>query len=301
MREKNNMALTLLEKQDWKGAQQLFRYNAKKHPCYQTYNNYGYYLVTEGMLCKNGQTQSALNLGINYLVKALDIKLTVTSICALVKAIEYKTRTVKPTEKTILYEYACKLLEKGIETEYSHKMQYNLLRFQYLLNPQNKKMLDQVRSLVNNFTSSESVLLYLGILGKNTLQNEGNECIAKYSEYIDDVELLMFYAKTEQYEKGYCLCEKVYKNFSMDKFISSAIIECCVNTKHFEDVLFYSREVMRASGKNKDLNEKLTSKILSNLSSSTNYRKTIINSYFCVPPYLDQCCYFGCALHGTPW
>ena len=301
MQEINNLALTLLDKQDWKGAQQLFRYNAKKHPCYQTYNNYGYYLITEGMLCKNGQTQNALKLGIKFLVKALDIKFTVTSICALVKALEYQIRIAKPSEKSNLYEYACQLLEKGIEIEYSYEMQYNLLRFQYLLNYQNEKMLDQVRSLANNFTSSESVLLYFGGLGKNTLQNEGNECIAKYSEYIDDVELLMFYAKTEQYEKGYCLCEKVYKNFSMDKFTLSAIIECCVNTEHLEDVLFYSQEIMSTSGKNKDLNEKLPSKIFSNLSSSTNYRRMIINSYFSVPPYLDQCCYFGCALHGTPW
>lgn len=293
--------MCFLDAQDWQHAQQLLRENTKKHPCYQTYNNYGYYLITEGVLCKNGKTKNALKLGTKYLIRALNIKRTVISICAMVKSLEYQIRAVKPVERNLLYQKAYKLLEEGLKIEYSDEMQYNLLRYQYLLNPNDEKNIEQIGALINNFVTFESVSLYLGAICSRKLRDEGNDCIAKYGEYIDDVDLLMFYAKTEQYKEGYCLCEKVFKNFSIDKFISSAIIECCVNTKHFDEATFYSYEIMRMRGNIEFSVGKLSSKNFINLFSSSNYRKMLINSYLCVSPYLDRCCYFGCTTHGTAW
>ena len=298
---KNHMALCLLDSQDWQHAQQILRENAKKHPCYQTYNNYGYYLITEGILCKNGKTKNALKLGTKYIIKALNIKRTVISVCAMVKSLEYQIRDAKPVERNLLYQKAYKLLEEGLEIEYSDEMQYNLLRYQYLLNPSDEKNIEQIEALINNFVTFESVSLYFGAISSRKLRDKGDDCIAKYGKYIDEVDLLMFYAKTKQYKEGFCLCEKVFKNYSMDKFISSAIIECCVNTNHFDEATLYSDEIMRMNDNSEFYVGKLPLKNSINLFSSSNYRKMIIDSYLCVSPYLDRCCYFGCTTHGIVW
>ena len=298
----NGKALDNLSSQHWMNAQKLFFMNMKKHPSHQTYNNLGYYLISEGLICKNGKTRNALKHGMKYLFKASKMETSVINMCAIVKAIDYQLRTAKEDEKSPLYAYACSCLKKAISIECSNTLQYNYLRFSYLLEPHNENILLEIRNLVHKFTSVETVSLYLELLCDNFLIDEGLECIETYGDFLDEVDLLMFYAKFGLYEKGYVLCETICNVYNIDARIASAIIECCVNTFHLQEAKKYAEQIEEMEKEKQHINkENWCQYAFGNTESSTNYRKIKIAEYKYIPPVIDRCCYFGCNLHDIHW
>ena len=301
-RKINDVALMFLQEHNFLQAQKMFYINKKNNPCHQTYNNLGYYLITEGMLCSNGRIRNALEIGSRYIMEASKMDITVTNLCALVKTIDYRINRIKRCKnKKQLYENACILLKRAIDIEYSDELQYNYLRFCYLLNPSDKQILSQTRTLVLNYTSIESVSLYFEILRAYGNTIEGNRCTDMFGEYIDDVDILMYYAKTEQYEKAIPLCDKVFSQYSVDAFVASAIIECSIGINYFEKAQEFSRKIALMKSDCEYAISGISNKILTNLHSSSSYRREKINLYTSIPPYLDQCCYFGCTMHDTRW
>ena len=67
-KEINQKAMDALRRQNFAEAQHLFFENAKRNPSHKTYNNLGYYLISEGLECKGGKVRNALKLGIKYLI-----------------------------------------------------------------------------------------------------------------------------------------------------------------------------------------------------------------------------------------
>ena len=130
-KEINETALDLLSKQDFTNAQNLFFKNAKENPSHETYNNLGYYLVSEGLICKNGTFRNAYKLGIKYLLKAANLKDSVVNLCALAKAIDYELRIVPKSRKEALYQQSYKYLNKAIEIEFSDELKYNCVRLMF--------------------------------------------------------------------------------------------------------------------------------------------------------------------------
>ena len=82
----NERALKCLIEGNFEEAQKLFFENAKKNPSHETYNNLGNFLIDEGLLCKNGRVRNAQKLGVKYLFKALEIRRTFITLCALAKS-----------------------------------------------------------------------------------------------------------------------------------------------------------------------------------------------------------------------
>ena len=296
----NQKALASLSKQKWKTAQQLFYYNAKKNPSHETYNNLGYFLITEGLLCKNGKTRNALKLGMHYLLKAHQFSTSAINSCAIVKAIDYQLQIATKNEKNDLCIRACNHLKSALLIENSFEIQYNMLRFLYFRDCQNEEIIVQARELVEKFTCVESVNLYFELLSANHLCNRGLECIEKYGDFLDEATLLMFYAKCGLFEKGYDLCELVCRVYSLDEFISAAIIECCIATNHFIEAQKYT-EVIKIFNNNANHFHKKNERtsMLYNLLNSTDYRRKILDSYHPSPPLIESCCYFGCKMHHT--
>ena len=89
--EINHKAMTELCNQNFVGAQKLLFENAKKNPCHETFNNLGYFLCTEGLFNNNDdRIRSADVLGMKYLIKAVNIKLSVKKLCAVATAIDLR-------------------------------------------------------------------------------------------------------------------------------------------------------------------------------------------------------------------
>lgn len=302
MKEKeiNINALNLLENQEWSKAQKLFFYNVKINPSYQTYNNLGFYLVSEGIQCKNGKTRNATKQGIKYIVKSMELKATSINLFSMVKAIDYQLRDCTADKKTF-YKCACDYLEKALKLKYSDILQYNYLRFLYLLDPNSKGIVDEVRSLVNNLVSVETVSLYLEILRIYSLKQEGIRCIEKYNDILDEADLLISYAKFGLYEKGYEVCDSVMAMYSMDQFIASAVIECCLNTLNFEKAKEYSEQIKEIISNEKQSKKTKIIRAFEKIITSKDERTRILSNYSLVPPIIDSCCYFGCPIHKTEW
>ncbi|MBR2344096.1 MAG: hypothetical protein IKA64_07575 [Clostridia bacterium] len=302
-KEINEKALLCLERQNWREAQRLLFFNAKRSPSHQTYNNLGYYLITEGLECSNGKVRNALKLGVKYLKKAAELGTTVLNINALVEAVEYELRSADEKESGALYEYARSLTQKALSIEYSNELQYNFLRYSYLLNPCDGAILSQARALIKSFVCDSSVSLYLGLLLENGLSDEGLECIEKFSGLLDKADLLMLYTRLGLYNNGYELCKSVFEEYAIDKFLASAIMECSIATKHFEEAGRYAKQMIEQE---QEINrskkgEKHRDFIFHNSKEAADSRKSLIRSYKIIPPAINTCCYFGCPMHNTKW
>lgn len=293
--EINRQALDFLDKQEWLKAQILLFENAKKHPSYQTYNNLGYYLISEGLIRKNGKVRNALILGLNYLKKSANIKKTSINCFATIQSTDYLLRC-KKANKNELCKYVCESLKQSLSLEYSYEIHYNYLRFLYIWQPDNNEILYEIRRIVKNKAFEESVSLYFELTRRKGLIEEALEIIRKFPQYLDEIDLLMFYTKFEMYEKGYALCETVFNSYSLNEFIVSAMVQCCVFVKDFELAEKYSIEFLN----NSFLNKKSRSYIKTML-SSPNGRKKTISEYKHIPPAIIKCSYFGCPQHNTEW
>ncbi|MBE6537470.1 MAG: hypothetical protein E7673_05905 [Ruminococcaceae bacterium] len=293
--EINKQALNLLNKQDWFKAQTLFFENAKKHPSYQTYNNLGYYLISEGLTCKNGKVRNALNLGLNYLKKSANMKKTLVNCFATIDAIDHLLN-INKKNKNELCQYVCEYLKEMLSVEHSDKIHYNYLRFLYIWSPENDEIGDSIRNIVKDNPFSEAVSLYFELVLRKGMIKEALEIISNFPQYLDEIDLLMFYTKFEMYEQGYVLCEKVFNSYSLNEFIVSAMIQCCIAVENFELAKKYSDEFLKVG-----ISKRRSKRRFEPLISSTSRRKQYISEYKNVPPALNQCAYFGCPMHNTEW
>ncbi len=300
-KEINTKALLELSDGNLREAQLLFFENAKKHPSHQTYNNLGFYLITEGLMRKNGKTINALKLGTKYLKKSYEISRSAINIFAIVTSINYQLKFLKENEKKALYQEAYYYLTEANKYVNSDYTKYNLLRFLYLLRYDNKRCIEQSKHLVKNNTNDETVALYFNILCKNSLFTEGNLCIQKYGQFIKSDDLLVFYAKSKQYEKGVAISQEVIKDYEMTNSIIAAIIECYNNTNRVEELQAYINSINKENSIHPFLSNKALKLMLGNSAFSIDYRRKNIESHIFYLPYLDQCCYFGCSAHNTPW
>ena len=293
----NEKALSLLDEQRWSEAQALFFENAKKNPSHETYNNLGWYLISEGLTCKNGSVRNARKLGLKYLLKAFEMKKSSVNLCALAEANQYAIRGADKQKKQELYLQSYQYLDQAQRMDCSSELLYNFLRLAFLLEMEDESFLKNLRSVVKNLPCEETVSLYYEYLRKNDLLDEGLQCIKTYGELLDEVDLLMFYAKFGIYDRGYDLCETIRQSFVIDKYLASAIIECYINTGHFEEARIFAKETA-AKSKQRD---NWTSDVFADLDKSIPYRHTLISDYSPTPLYLQRCCYYGCTQHGTPW
>lgn len=300
-KEINQKAMDALRRQNFAEAQHLFFENAKRNPSHKTYNNLGYYLISEGLECKGGKVRNALKLGIKYLNKASEMDFSVTNVCSKVDAINLMLEDAKNEEKVALYQEAYDLLKKALEIDYSDELQHNMLRFSYLINPYNKENIEKAKQLTERNSSYEIVSLYFYMLLANSLVKEGNDCIEKFGHILDSADMLLFYAKTSQYEKGCALYKTVIEEFCIDEPIASAIVECLINSGNHEDAKTFTSTLKNEIKENQFLTQISLRIIEKNSPSSSEYRKNIINSFCDSSPYFTKCCYFGCEMHNNPW
>ena len=283
-KEINAKALNFLDKQEWKKAQDLFFKNAKENPSHQTYNNLGFFLIIEGLICSNGKVRNALKLGNKYLFKARQFKITTVNTLAIITSFDRMLRSEKE-DKALLYASACEVLKDSLKREYFVQIHYNLLRFLYLSQPQNKLLLEETEKLLNRFVCQESVFLNLCVLSQNNMIDKMKKQLSKHAELLDEYDRFAFYLKAQMYEEAYALCKNIYQSYEIDYFIRCAISECYIKT-----------------GRKKELTSiiKLTDDFYTK-NNVSGYREKVIKNYQFIPPILESCAYFGCDMHNVKW
>lgn len=297
----NEFALKLLYNHDWIGAQKLFFENAKKYPSHETFNNLGYFLITEGLSLKKGISKNAFRLGKKYLYKALSMRNSVINLSAITVSLNLSLARANSSKRAKICRKACIITKKALSIKYSNEMQYNYLRFLYIMNPKNPEVLPKMKILLDGFICEEAVSFYLELLRVNSIYDRGIILIKKYKNILDIADLLIFYTSLGKYEEGYLLCNDVYNQYALNDVLASSIIECCVNTGNYKIANEYAEKFLQDEIAIHSISKKVLTNILSNLNKSTKYRTDIITNYRCIPAFIDSCCYFGCIIHKTNW
>lgn len=297
----NKIALLALSEGDWERAQQLLFENAKKNPCHESFNNLGYFLITEGLLCKNGRTRNADKLGHSYLLRAAQLRESAKNYCALAKWLALELRVKRSEGKKELLVLSRAYLEKALVLSPSDETEYNLLRTLHWLGEDNSVVIERLRPLVQRMPCEESALLYLSLICQCGLLDEGMACIEQYATYLDQADVLMFYARFGLYEQGYALCEAVCRRFAPGPFLDAAIVECCVQVKQYDAVRTFIEQIKARVDRYCDYDVKgWRERVLDASTKWSAYRKKLILESFQFPhPFLDQCCYFDCPIHGN--
>lgn len=298
--ELNRDALDALKSRNWERAQELFFKNAKENPSYQTYNNLGFFLITEGFTYRSGEMRSAHKLGMKYLLKSSEIKETSVNFSAIAEACIYELRVAKDDEKESLYNNLYENLASALKLGYSNENFYNILKLSFIRGRVDSEILENAKRLFADFKNEDSASLLLSAFASHSLYDEGEAFIRNYGDLLSEIARLVFYAKLAHYEKGYPLCEAVIKKFSIGALEASAIIECCLNSGNSDKAIIYSDYIKENSYTSRSEKAEL-SPILNNIEDSSSYRKEIIQTKYSIPTFMHNCCYFGCDMHKTPY
>lgn len=290
--EINVKALENLRKQNFAEAQKLFFMNAKEHPSHNTYNNLGYYLLTEGIICKNGKTIGAYKTGRKYIMEAYTMGKSTVNMLAAIYAFELEANATTTKRRNEIY----RIMKNWIkEKEFlkSKEVLYSYLRICYLLGEYDVDEIQQIRALIQQFPNQETISLYLELLRINKFKEEGLQCIKKYGDIIDSFDRLLFEVDME-------ICSKdnhkeVVEEYYPERICVALIIQCLLQTGENVELLSYIESVR----KNEDA--KLPLKLFGFSKQSIDYRKRLISQYRNTPAFLTTCCYLGCKEHDTPW
>lgn len=302
----NQDALELLARQQWLEAQRLLFENARKNPSYQTHNNLGYFLITEGLTLKNGNARCAHKYGENYLLSAIKMRENPISYCALAVLTGYRLRRALITSKkksAELYKLQYKYFTRAEKLCPSDReIRYNRLRAYCLVFGADESALRKAKRLLQEFECEETVLLYVEILRILSKKAPALACIEKYRNYFSEWNLLMFYATCGMYEEGYSHCDAFFHEFGAEPGPAAALMECCIRTGHFKEAEWYAREITEYLQEiNDGIGSEWKNAVFRNLKKSTACRRTLLQNYREFPSMLTPCCYFGCTEHGTPW
>lgn len=300
--ETNQRALALLEAQEFMGAQTLFFENARKNPCHQTYNNLGYYLLTEGLQCKNGQVRNADRLGYSYLCRAAQLETSSINLSACAYAKVQQLDALNLDEAVMQQKEICALLEKASFLAQTDEGKYNALCARYFCDSSSVQLLEDLRTLIQTYITEESIALYLDLLRRHSLIDEGLSLLSLHEEAINDANKLLFFTSAKRYAEGYALCASVKEKFFMHPELIACIIECYVHAGTPQEVERYRRYFCKLQKDLPDIGQQISPCVLAEQSTeATCLRETILSNYQYTPSYAWPCGYFGCYTHNTPY
>lgn len=291
----NKKALIHLANQKWMSAQKMLFYNAHKNPSHETYNNLGFYLITEGLECKNGRVKSAKRLGLKYLVKARNIKRSSINSFAIALAYDYQIRNANDIEKEDLCNKVRFFFEEAFEYEKSNELHYNVLRMKYLTGVFDESILSESYSMLCENPSLENVILVLNLADANRERKLGEKILSKYGAMLDSDDKLLFCTKFEMYEEGYRFCLEVLDQFQVDEILLACILLCCTNTGKLQEAQYY----LDSNIKHIKTKEKLYFQNALKHRGLMDKIKESVANYQRIPPIISKCCFFDCPIHSN--
>lgn len=303
--EYNHAALEELSKGNFKKAQELFFENAKKNPCHGTYNNLGYYLCTEGLECKNGKVRNADILGMKYLLKAKQLRITSVNLSNIATAIHLRlgTEPKKGANPDTIYSFqnAYTCLKEAVLLHPSDETEYNMLRFLYLMDQDANTILRPLEKLITKILCQDSINFYLFLLCKASCFEKCFMVLNEYRYLLDEIDLLTYFCLCGKYEKGADLFDDIIcSKFYFEEEHSAMMLECLMRSdrkKQMDSFLdFVKRQEASLVYPSK---KEWISKIPKDQTKLLQYTNTVISRYRYVPQYRIPCGYFGCKEHET--
>jgi len=266
-------------------AQCAFFENARRYPSHETYNNIGYFLITEGFFYKSGSSRCGLSSGKKYLFEAASLRTSEKNTHAIIKALDYGRAGDNNREK--LLRQGISLLERALAVQYSDSLTYELIRYSYLLCPKDEGLSSRAQALIKDNPYPELISLYLEILRKNRMAKEGEEVIKKYNPTA--AEQLLFYSTVGDYSQGYELSGRVLAEGAVNAALASAIIECCLACGKRDEAIAFAGKIAKGED---TAGDSALSAALAVPANPSEERRNILESCINPPPALNIYCYF---------
>lgn len=302
--EINHKAMEALSEGEFLAAQKLFYENSKRFPSHETYHNLGYYLYSEGLESQNGKRRSGYQLGVHYLLKAEQLKITSVNQSALAEICERRRNFeychTGMNSPAICYE-GWQHLERAVKLRYTPEAEYNRLRFWYFYDWQNSGILEGAKRLLEKYRTEDSAEFMLQLL---CLHSDYRTCltlIPQYQDLLDELGLLTLYCQCGEFAAGVELVDAVDKKFSVHDSEVAMMAECLIRTGQDAraDKLRADRiEFLKANRYAQAANRKQKT---NQIFDSPEYRASQIQAYRYTPSFERMCSFFGCPMHGTPF
>ncbi|MBR2650835.1 MAG: hypothetical protein IKD45_04170 [Clostridia bacterium] len=289
----NKEAMEALEKGDFYGAQCLFRKAVEEAPTYQAYNNLGNFYISEGVCISNERGKSGARAGKQMLRKSIKIKKTPTALNNLAMA-EYKANNYSKALGHWLdsYELSC-----------NPSVLYNVAVI-YFLTEEYRKCADICEKIIDVIPLAKSLLtfavcMYDKAFIKDTIADE-----ARTMDFSEPIDKLYIYYFTEQYSEVISAHGELYSlgmtlpnddlPMLLDSYIKCGIREegiNAINAQYLDhDTSAYSAYYSRIK------------RNISKMARKPYFLKRALRKLKYYPEIIDdECGYFGCELHSTPW
>lgn len=287
----NNLkAMNALMRDDFEQAQENFRKECHISNSYQAYNNLGVFYIENGVLCKNGKIINGSGVGKRLLQKSL-------LICESSKAlnnlgyIEYDLGN---------YTKSLEFWERSYKLNQDVFVLYNIAVTLYMLGDYFKAM-RICEKLVDDVDLAKQLYVFSCCMHDNTnfniLCNQKNDIV----ELLDVIDKTYLYYQIGKYDKVVEL-ESVAINTNFDysedqlAILYDSYVRCGITPE--KKRIFKENHIDKYSD---SYAKALWNKIV-RMDTDLEYREKFLSECVFLPAVFDEeCHYFGCPLHKTPW
>jgi len=284
----HDCAMQALERDDFYSAQEYFQKALKRTPSYQTYNNLGYFYLSEGRTDENGCVKSADAVGMRYLKKALAIKSTAITSRSLGYFL-YQKRA---------YQEACEFFSLSYSIKQDDSVLYDLAAAQYMA--RNEAVLSTLAPLRRE-GSTEAMELYLFAVLRfapeelsAVLEREKN-----WERLLDPPEIMELRYFTGKYEAIRAEVSMLLSEWSLWKEQWAMLIDAFLSCDAEEELACLMREHFETYDETPARKKEMRDLRL--MLRNERMRKRCIEAYEYVPVIFPFCGYFGCSKHDQPW
>ena len=287
----NEAALEALSQNEVYQAQTLFRQNAKKNPCFMTFNNLGVFHVFEGLVKSDNSVHGATKLGVGYLKKAEAYQKSNLTLSAF-GSVCFDAKDYK--EASEYFKQACELnpdyasiyncgVSYYMQGEYGEAVQW----FQKAL------------GICDGDDYSETFIPYAFSL----LYSNRKEFLAAFHKMLKvkdesmEWEKFIFAYFADDLLMTESQIEPMLKHFSIDLHDMAIVFDCLLKLGKGEKAAEYLKKKVEALEES-DYNMRPEINRMKKALFQADYRAKLISEYRHKIPLIKQCCYYGCKQHN---
>lgn len=290
---KNEGALKALADNDYLKAQNQFKDNAVRSPCFLTIHNLGVYYIEEGYVLHTGKKRSAVRLGIEQLKKAESIEISSLNLAALANAYH----TIFEFKKAIPY------YERSAHMVSDYMILNNYGVALYLLSEYDKASMCFSKAIDNCHDISDKQDIVISY-AYATLAMDKVKCHdiisnAINSQILDsqafDTFVLSYLCGDLQ--SACKISNTLFKAYRLESPVVAMILDCHLSLGLEDEALkclHYQIESLNGYDYNVDKEVNSANKAF----IAADYRKKLISEYNYTPPIIAKCFYYGCDLHN---
>lgn len=276
----NLLAMEMLKKGNFSGAQTALEQNAKVHPQAQSLNNLGVFYIENGIFLESGEIQKGDKIGIKYLKRAFKQSKSPLISNNLAQAFFEKSK----------YKQSRRFWTKSLQIEPSNIVTYNLAVTHYYLR-EYSTVVHLISSNGSGLYEADKLLFFSAI---HVDKEYALQLLDAFLPKKSDVDLLKALYFCGKYELVVERAAEVLKEWQLQTTEWAVLVDSFLRQKKKSTLI----ELVNDSivGYNPEARKKIF-----RLMDDVMYRDRFISKCSFYPDCISMCGYYGCVEHKTEW